>query len=89
VCHTLSDLGYSNKGAASGSSFACTDPFPMLTGDACEAIKNEVFCKSGESRSYDLSSYAELWNSDKFSNLINRVIDVRLTFESWVIGGGI
>eukprot|EP00960_Hanusia_phi_P039651 753969-Hanusia_phi.AAC.2 len=76
--HTLSDLGYGKKATAWCSSFAYSDPFPMLSYQFCQAVRNELLLEMSSdltnSEFYHCSlNLCDLWSSDTFSNLINRV----------------
>ena len=120
-CLTLGDLGYDRMDMASDSSFACTEPFPLLSsagmspsvhtppnhrlyrtcplsnalchrlfllrlltwkarsgGAATRAIRHEIIPDSGCDQQHDINAkwLDELWDSEQFSNLINRVVDV-------------
>mmetsp|Transcript_45474 Transcript_45474/g.110711 ORF Transcript_45474/g.110711 Transcript_45474/m.110711 type:complete len:350 (-) Transcript_45474:564-1613(-) len=66
------------------SSFGCTESFPLLRQEACDASLREMYSEApdGESEASVLvglgrnSLIRSLFESDSFNNLINRVIDV-------------
>ena len=74
----VQDLGYFNRNPCCGSSFGAAEPFPLLSSAACDRIKTELdFEGSDLSPSFSLFRDLLCWfMSDKFENLINRIIDV-------------
>ena len=74
------DLGYCNRDPTTGSSFGITDPFPLLSSAACKRIQTGL-CIGKDTNFSPSSTLARdllsWFASDRFENLINRVIDVR------------
>lgn len=85
--YTLSDLGFSNSSAASGSSFAFTEPFQMLSPEACYLLRNEILSTHTQEQldenmdkaayfTHESSFIRDLETSQKFEDLMNRLVDV-------------
>lgn len=70
---------------SSGSKFACTEPFALLTKQASQAIREQARNGGEECR---LMNFANLWESQTFSNLINRIVDVPVEVAR-TKGGGV
>lgn len=86
--YTLADFGYTGGMAtkqSSGSKFACTEPFALLTKQASQAIREQARNGGEECR---LMNFANLWESQTFSNLINRIVDVPVEVAR-TKGGGV
>jgi hypothetical protein len=68
--HADQDLGYRTQDPTTGSSFGATEPFPLLSAEACFALQSGIILSD---KWKDLLC---LFSSDRFQNLVNRIIDV-------------
>lgn len=64
------DLGYHHRDPFTDSSFGATEPFPLLSAEACFALQSGIVLTD---KWKDLLC---LFSSDRFQNLVNRLIDV-------------
>ena len=78
----MQDFGFSNQ--LSESSFACTEPFALLTKQASHAIREQARNGGEECR---LMNFANLWESETFSTLVNRIVDVPVAVARKKCGG--